>query len=892
MTKTYTKFILGAITFLWTLLGPMSVVIKPAELHADSIPTTTKTQVSLVTNIAHAEWISVNDELAITLESFVKVIYVILWPALFIAWLAMDNSLIYWEIFGIDKALFQFWQIMKNFANFALWFIFVWSILKYIFDIQWGKSKNPKDIIINLLLASVLVNTSWFAMWVLVDLSTALTVGIGWLPLQLIWDSTLSKKPLLGTVATIKLNDAIGKKDTAPVFHTWPGANWWGTEKYLLLCYIENGKIDWDEKKRQTTFLISDVAWTTTNTWTRIWWNEVVKDFCVSASNVINKWSYEAAWSPIVYDTSLMQPVFASSLTALEGKTWCANNKACQTMASFANKTEWYQWAFYSLYASLMDLGSIHVWVPKSDTSMSMEAMIKIIITLAYLVPLIILAIVLVMRVWYLWLVIAFSPFIALAIVDIWWIWKKMWWMDGIWKFFNKDNVISLLMMPVVVTFVISLSIVFLWSMSQWLTTNADGSALGIYQRVEGTSYKCYDLAITNICFDIPVKDVGLWISDYFSWVLLNLFGIALMWFAVMTALKQNKITWGIAGSIGSLAQNALMWANFIPIPGSGGKSTSLAGLASIPDSMKTLANQSKERSRDQTSEALMWMISDTKGEDKKVKEAMNITTKAIQEVKNNNPDNAFIEKRKIFQNNLGSTDNFSAQGAMSFGQADGSATFANFLATQAGNTKKFSKWQELFTDPQGQQVLAKWMEWADDATWAKLKAMYSSKTTDEWKWWDIESNIRGIIAQKTAVQLFGETADSPLYIDKNTITVWKALTGNPSPQDIENALTKINELLAKDPTINTNNITDKELTFGMVRVKLSRTNGNPPTIIIEQPASTWEKNDQAKNGTTDNKNQPAANNQNTVSATQQWWQNPAVKTWTPTTANSTPPAQ
>jgi hypothetical protein len=121
MTKTYTKIILGALTFLWTLLGPLSVVIKPAELHADSIPTTTKSQVSLQANTAYAaEKVPVNDELAITLESFVKVMYVILWPALFIAGIAMDNTLIYGEIFGIDKALFQFWQIMKNFANFAL----------------------------------------------------------------------------------------------------------------------------------------------------------------------------------------------------------------------------------------------------------------------------------------------------------------------------------------------------------------------------------------------------------------------------------------------------------------------------------------------------------------------------------------------------------------------------------------------------------------------------------------------------------------------------------------------------------------------------------------------------------------------------------------------------
>jgi hypothetical protein len=59
-------------------------------------------------------------EIAGTLEAFLKVVYVILWPLLWIAGWAMDNSLIYGEIFGLDQALFKFWQIMKNFANFAL----------------------------------------------------------------------------------------------------------------------------------------------------------------------------------------------------------------------------------------------------------------------------------------------------------------------------------------------------------------------------------------------------------------------------------------------------------------------------------------------------------------------------------------------------------------------------------------------------------------------------------------------------------------------------------------------------------------------------------------------------------------------------------------------------
>ncbi len=174
MLKTYTKIILGIITFLWTLFGPFSVIVQPVAQQADSYIHTVWFQ----NNVVYADPFETSNgdnsstttktvtptdtDLAVTLESFLKVIYVLLWPALFIAGLAMDNSLVYGEIFWLDDALFKFWQIMKNFANFALGFIFIWSILKYIFDIKWGKAKNPKDIIVKLLLGAIWVNTSWF----------------------------------------------------------------------------------------------------------------------------------------------------------------------------------------------------------------------------------------------------------------------------------------------------------------------------------------------------------------------------------------------------------------------------------------------------------------------------------------------------------------------------------------------------------------------------------------------------------------------------------------------------------------------------------------------------------------------------------------------------------
>ena len=55
-----------------------------------------------------------------TLEMILRALYLIMRPLLAIAGASLDNSLIYGEIFKLDVSLRQFWQIMRNFANFAL----------------------------------------------------------------------------------------------------------------------------------------------------------------------------------------------------------------------------------------------------------------------------------------------------------------------------------------------------------------------------------------------------------------------------------------------------------------------------------------------------------------------------------------------------------------------------------------------------------------------------------------------------------------------------------------------------------------------------------------------------------------------------------------------------
>jgi hypothetical protein len=744
MIKTYTKIILGIITFLSALFGPFSVIVQPISQQAETnIPTVgIQNNISYGASICSATWPNqpdcipasskvtpTNSDLAVTLESFLKVVYVILRPALFIAGLAMDNSLVYGEIFGLDSALFKFWQIMKNFANFALGFIFIWSILKYIFDLKWWKATNPKDIIVKLLLWAIWVNTSWFIIGALVDISTALTVGIGWLPLQLIGDQDIGNKPIFWSITSIKLNDAVWQRDNAAILHTRPGSKFTQEWKYFLPCYIEDSHIVWD-KPWQNAFGVSNTQ-TDSVTGTTVAWTQIVQNYCVARWNGINKEVYVWAWSPNIQDWAAMKSVYTGSFAALESAGWCSTSKTCQTLNSFTKKTEWYQWAFYSLYASLLNLSTIHIWVPKSNVSLGMEMLIKLIVALAYLIPLLILAVVLIMRVGYLWLIIAFSPFIVLASIKG--VWDKM--KGGIKdetlkKVFDIEKVISLLLLPVVVTFTISLSIVFLSSLSEWLTKNGSSEAMWIYQRTEWT-YKCYDVAITSICLDMPGQDIGTGIFDYFSWMIMNLFGIWLMWFAVMAALKSSEFTAKVAGTIETLGKDMMMSANFIPIPGwKKWDTTSLWALKALPSDI----SRRLESSRNEWSELLYkkaaWMKNDIMGADKKVNQAITTTTDTM-----NTSNSSFASQKAQLVADINS-DKFKAAENMSFWQADNSLAFANMLAEKTWSKHRFNNWQELFTSIPWQEILGKWLSWTS-VNWDKLWSMYAHNESTEAKSWE-----------------------------------------------------------------------------------------------------------------------------------------------------------
>lgn len=53
-------------------------------------------------------------------DIFLKIGYIILWPLIMLSGIALDNTMVYGEIFHMDLPLWDFRNICKNFANFGL----------------------------------------------------------------------------------------------------------------------------------------------------------------------------------------------------------------------------------------------------------------------------------------------------------------------------------------------------------------------------------------------------------------------------------------------------------------------------------------------------------------------------------------------------------------------------------------------------------------------------------------------------------------------------------------------------------------------------------------------------------------------------------------------------
>ena len=112
----------------------------------------------------------------------------IIWiPFVVLAGKLYTNWLVYGGDMHLDVVLWNIWNFSKTIANFAIWFILVWSI----FWLFIWKTKNIFSILWKITIATILINASWFIIWVLIDVSTILLASVGSFPMHIMWTTNI-----------------------------------------------------------------------------------------------------------------------------------------------------------------------------------------------------------------------------------------------------------------------------------------------------------------------------------------------------------------------------------------------------------------------------------------------------------------------------------------------------------------------------------------------------------------------------------------------------------------------------------------------------------------------------------------------------------------------------
>ena len=99
----------------------------------------------------------------------------------------LTNKWVYGEVLWFDALLRRYWNVMKNIANFWLWFYFVYVIFKWLINqTKEDITKKIKDVILWLLVAWVWIQASWFLTAAVIDVSTITLAAAGAFPSQVI----------------------------------------------------------------------------------------------------------------------------------------------------------------------------------------------------------------------------------------------------------------------------------------------------------------------------------------------------------------------------------------------------------------------------------------------------------------------------------------------------------------------------------------------------------------------------------------------------------------------------------------------------------------------------------------------------------------------------------
>ncbi|MBS8122500.1 hypothetical protein [Candidatus Vampirococcus lugosii] len=496
-------------------------------------------------------------------ETILNGAYIIVWPLLLVAGQAMDNQLIYGSIIHIDVHLWNIWNMSKNFANFALGFVFLISIFLYILNIKQDKF-NPKKIFPKMLVGVVSIQASWFIVSILLDISTIITYSVGAMPLNIISaDATLDKKILLQN-SNLDLESLGNSFGTGAENQTWFSD---GNTNYIN-CTLENK--DGDYYFSGTLF------------------EDSIKDAQNKGIDVNDgKCILQIMGNRLVpADDSI--PISETIKKIEEDGTYGQDDGI--SMSEIINSANGLTGIFYTLIGSFLGTSTIStsgsgITGDTGTASLGAIFVMKMIIALAMIVPIFALVIVLIMRIFIMRVLIAFSPILAFVYSFDLGLSKKL-------GKYSLGGFLWLIFLPAFVVFALSIGFIFMTILTESIgNVNKDNPLSISASDVGNDKNNCWELGeyFPQICFGSPDENTSGFSTflDYFSWLIVNIFGIIILWSMVFSAIQSSKITSGIAKSIQNFSKDMLKTAPILPGGNSyGSVKQGMGELSTIPRSI------------------------------------------------------------------------------------------------------------------------------------------------------------------------------------------------------------------------------------------------------------------------------------------------------------------
>ena len=537
------------------------------------------------------------------METISKVSYVLLWPLVALAWLAMDNSLVYWSFIWFDVSLWKIWQIVRTFANYTLWVLFLVWILIYNFSptwkVFWSAVKDWKDLIVKTLIASVLIQASWFIMMALVDLSTVLTYTVWSLPTLVINADEKEDSRMLQQFTLLNLwnSTASANADIWDAIIWYWGATTWNKTTYVAPCEVYStlnqsfiiwrkfDSLTWKDNSWNDAFLnmapwycvyfwklISFRDFDTKNTKLGETYKERLQTFINDMSSAesdnmtklvswwiilpISSWKlwYLSWWaedSPVkLWEHEYWDKIWCNNdntkiwavPSVMSGDAFeCLYTESSVSLNNLIKKSTSMVWPFSALYSNLSTFSSFDVsqglWIWQKFIVM----LVNIVFSILLVLPLWALVIVLFARIGILWFVIGLSPFIVLINVFEW-LFKINLPINVKYK-----DIFAVLIAPVLVSFAVSLALVFMTTLKNavWpgfgssteATATVDGK-----DAIKNISWMEYDWSNLNLLWFIKIKLDNVMLN--ISWLILMIFGLWVTWFLLFRAIKASWSVW------------------------------------------------------------------------------------------------------------------------------------------------------------------------------------------------------------------------------------------------------------------------------------------------------------------------------------------------------------